>query len=184
MMRTKPCPSCQVVLEIPEHYAGKEIKCTGCGNSFVAEPENDNQAPRGDKQRPTPKQQPQKKMNGITKWQGTVIILILLVGSGLPFWDIFKPIQEWEYEVVALYTKEGSYVSSGLKDFAPTTVSLESEDLIKMGEQGWELVDVFTELETVHPNFGDGGYVTGIRTNTRTHKVTLLFKRPKKIYNQ
>jgi len=47
-----------------------------------------------------------------------------------------------------------------------------------MGEDGWELVNSYTETNTVHPNFGSSEYVTGIRENTRTSVLNFVFKRP------
>ena len=42
-----------------------------------------------------------------------------------------------------------------------------------------ELVDVYTIEETVHPNFGNEEYVTGLRENTRTASINYVFKRRK-----
>jgi len=38
-------------------------------------------------------------------------------------------------------------------------------------------VDTVTEIETVHPNFGDEQYVTGLQPNVRQRSVTLIFKK-------
>lgn len=78
----------------------------------------------------------------------------------------------WEYKIVTIEAKSES-------DFAPNTFSISSEDLNLFGMEGWELVDVYTTLETVHPNFGNSEYVTGIRENTRTESVNYVFKRKK-----
>lgn len=43
----------------------------------------------------------------------------------------------------------------------------------------WELVDVITEIETVHPNFGNSNYVAGLQPNTRTWCVRLIIRRKK-----
>lgn len=48
---------------------------------------------------------------------------------------------------------------SFFKVFFPSII-LESSDLKNIGDEGWELVDIFEEVETVHPNFGDEDYVT------------------------
>lgn len=79
---------------------------------------------------------------------------------------------KWEYKIVTIEAKSGT-------DFAPNTFSISSEDLNLFGMEGWELVDVYTTLETVHPNFGNSEYVTGIRENTRTESVNYVFKRKK-----
>lgn len=44
-----------------------------------------------------------------------------------------------------------------------------------LGDEGWELVDVFEETETVHPNFGNSEYVTGIQPNVRTSEISFVF---------
>lgn len=43
--------------------------------------------------------------------------------------------------------------------------------------KGWELVDIYTMIETVHPNFGNKKYVTGLQPNTRTQAICYVFKR-------
>lgn len=48
------------------------------------------------------------------------------------------------------------------------------------GHDGWELVDVYTNIETVFPNMGDEQYHTGIKDNTRTQSVNFVFKKRKK----
>lgn len=45
------------------------------------------------------------------------------------------------------------------------------------GKDGWELVSIYTTTETVFPNFGDTGYHTGVKENTRTQTVNFVFKR-------
>lgn len=76
----------------------------------------------------------------------------------------------WEYKVV---TVEGTTTT----DYAPRTYDVANDDLNLFGKEGWELVDVYTITETVHPNFGNAEYVTGIRENTRTRSVNYVFKR-------
>ena len=77
---------------------------------------------------------------------------------------------KWEYK---FETIEGSSYSK-FKSNSFNTIDLEA-----LGREGWELVDVYTINETVHPNFGNSEYVTGIRENTRTKSITYVFKRPK-----
>lgn len=38
-------------------------------------------------------------------------------------------------------------------------------------------MDIITETETVHPNFGNDDYVAGIQPNVRTRSVILLLRR-------
>lgn len=76
----------------------------------------------------------------------------------------------WEYKIVSVDGKES-------EKFAPKEISLSNEDLNLFGKDGWELVDTYTITETVHPNFGDVSYVTGLQPNTRTSQVNFVFKR-------
>ena len=82
-------------------------------------------------------------------------------------------VDSWEYKVIEI---DGN----GYSRFDSLTFEAddEVEQLNALGVDGWELVGVFTITETVHPNFGNSGYVTGIRENTRTCKVKYVFKRP------
>ena len=79
---------------------------------------------------------------------------------------------KWEYKIVTVENEEAS-------KFKTSEIKVTSEDLNLFGEEGWELVDVYTIIETEHPNFGNAEYVTGIRENTRTGSVNFVFKRKK-----
>lgn len=78
----------------------------------------------------------------------------------------------WEYKTVSVSGESTS-------KFNPNTFSVTDEDLNLFGADGWELVDVYTIEETVHPNFGNKEYVTGLRENTRTACINYVFKRRK-----
>lgn len=78
----------------------------------------------------------------------------------------------WEYKTVSVSGESTS-------EFNTNTFSVTDEDLNLFGAEGWELVDVYTLEETVHPNFGNEEYVTGIRENTRTASINYVFKRRK-----
>lgn len=79
---------------------------------------------------------------------------------------------KWEYKIVTVENEQASA-------FEASEIKVSSEDLNLFGEEGWELVDVYTIVETEHPNFGNSEYVTGIRENTRTASVNYVFKRKK-----
>lgn len=79
----------------------------------------------------------------------------------------------WEYKVIELKS-DGFCSKFDSKSF---DVDEEIELLDALGEEGWELVDTYTIVETVHPNFGNSDYVTGIRENTRTQMIKYVFKR-------
>lgn len=93
------------------------------------------------------------------------IVLMLLVSA-------CSMNSNWEYKIVSVEAESND-------DFDPNTFAVTSEDLNMFGTDGWELVDVYTTIETVHPNFGNSEYVTGIRENIRTESVNYVFKRKK-----
>lgn len=82
----------------------------------------------------------------------------------------------WEYKVVKVAGQESELSA----DFSPMVFTDQNPMLNKMGQEGWELVSTYTETSTVHPNFGNSEYVTGIRENTRTSVLNFVFKRPAK----
>ncbi|MDE7438763.1 MAG: hypothetical protein K2M93_09800 [Muribaculaceae bacterium] len=79
--------------------------------------------------------------------------------------------QKWEYKILSEDCTQPS-------KFGPSYIDTPLHLLNKFGSEGWELVDVYTSVETVHPNFGNDRYVTGLQPNTRTHRVFFVFKRP------
>ncbi|WP_300729917.1 DUF4177 domain-containing protein [uncultured Bacteroides sp.] len=81
---------------------------------------------------------------------------------------------KWEYKVV----KVAGQNAEVMEDFAPMVFNDQTPMLNKMGQDGWELVNTYTEINTVHPNFGNSEYVTGLRENTRTSVLNFIFKRP------
>ncbi|RYG06830.1 MAG: DUF4177 domain-containing protein [Chitinophagaceae bacterium] len=81
---------------------------------------------------------------------------------------------KWEYKIV---TVKGSEKEASKFDAIKFEVSGESLNLF--GKEGWELVDTFPTTETVHPNFGNSDYVTGMQPNVRTSEVNFVFKRKK-----
>ena len=79
--------------------------------------------------------------------------------------------QKWEYKTLAVNGNDfGEFYA---KNFPVPVRKLDT-----LGSQGWELVDVYTQIETVHPNFGNAQYVTGLQPNTRTCLILYVFKRP------
>ena len=116
--------------------------------------------------------------NGVmTKFQGNLIIAILLVAIGAPFWGNLKPIPKWEYatdKILADIPIE-NFLN---KKHSYKTIPEFSSRLSVRGQSGWELVDTFLEHETSHPNFGTNDYVTGLQPNIRPQRLVLIFKRP------
>ena len=82
--------------------------------------------------------------------------------------------ETWEYKIVKVAGEDAALMADyGSKVFADQTPMLN-----KMGKDGWELVNAYTEVGTAFPNFGNSDYVTGIRENTRTMVLNFIFKRP------
>jgi len=96
---------------------------------------------------------------------GRIIIALafLVVGCGQP--------GRWEYKVLEL--ADVSTEELGRRD-----LTLKESQLQELGDQGWELVTSWGEIETCYPNFGNDSYHTGIKSNVRSHRVRLVFKRP------
>lgn len=84
--------------------------------------------------------------------------------------------KKWEYKVVYLESTEiEEYIES---DFNPKEVKLHESMINSYGENGWELVDTYLEMETSHPNYGNSDYVTGLQPNVRPQRLVLIFKKP------
>lgn len=79
---------------------------------------------------------------------------------------------KWEYKIVRVQGTASSIYEAN--EFV-----ISDDDLNMFGVDGWELVDVYTVVETSFPNFGSEEYVTGIRENTRTSSINYVFKRRK-----
>lgn len=80
----------------------------------------------------------------------------------------------WEYKVVKVkgVEKESSKFDSNKFDITDESLNL-------FGKDGWELVSTYETIETVHPNFGNSEYVTGMQPNVRTAEINFVFKRKK-----
>lgn len=79
---------------------------------------------------------------------------------------------QWEYKIVSVKGEE-------IKDSSARNFNISDSDLNLFGDERWELVGIYTNNETVFPNFGNAEYVTGIRENVRTESVNFVFKRKK-----
>lgn len=83
---------------------------------------------------------------------------------------------KWEYKTVKVFTSE-SNSRTGTGAVKYSSINISEEKLNEYGKDGWELVNTYLEMETAFPNFGDGKYVTGIRTNIRPQLLVLIFKK-------
>ncbi|MDE7413088.1 MAG: DUF4177 domain-containing protein [Muribaculaceae bacterium] len=92
---------------------------------------------------------------------------------------------KWEYKVVTLGDGSWAHLShmitqdTKMEDFFPTLFEDPTVELDALGEEGWELVNVYTTTETTYPNMGKSEYHTGVKENTRTQTVNFVFKRKK-----
>lgn len=98
--------------------------------------------------------------------------LYLLVFGGCSFeFNSNEKKVAWEYKEVI------SYGEAIIKDYGNNSFDDMTKEFNSLGKEGWELVGVHSNVETVFPNFGNEGYHTGIKTNVRTNKVVYTFKR-------
>jgi hypothetical protein len=81
---------------------------------------------------------------------------------------------KWEYKMVSVKGKEQETAK-----FESNRFEVTDESLNMFGKDGWELVGIFEKTETVHPNFGNDQYVSGLQPNVRTAEINFVFKRKK-----
>ena len=92
------------------------------------------------------------------------------------FTSKYTTIPQWEYKTVYLDAKEiTEYIDNKLNS---TKIELSADMINEYGSEGWELVDTYLEIETVHPNYGNNDYVTGLQPNVRPQRLVLIFKKP------
>ena len=82
---------------------------------------------------------------------------------------------KWEYKTVTVKGKE----DEALAKYQSRKFDVSDSELNIFGKSGWELVDVYEKTETVHPNFGNDEYVSGLQPNVRTAEINFVFKRKK-----
>lgn len=124
----------------------------------------------------------------MTMRQSIFILLISLLLGACSNKDTSVP--QWEYKIISfpgsqlpsVYSPNDKEAlielsNSQTLNFPETTAIPNSLNLY--GKEGWELVNVYTTIETVFPNFGDKDYHTGIKDNTRTNAINFVFKRIK-----
>lgn len=88
---------------------------------------------------------------------------------------------KWEYKKVVIDPNAQSYPELDIVKMRPNEFEISESTLNLYGSDGWELIDVITTVETIHPNFGKGEYVTGLQPNVRTKEIILFFKRSIKV---
>ena len=88
---------------------------------------------------------------------------------------IFSCTKKWEYKIVKVKGAE----QGALGKFQSNNFDVSDTALNLFGKDGRELVSVFEKTETVHPNFGNNQYVSGIQPNVRTAEIDFVLKRKK-----
>ena len=80
----------------------------------------------------------------------------------------------YEYKVVAVASNASG--RTGEDAMKAAMVTIDEKELTRLGNQGWEIVTSFIEVETAYPNFGDAKYVTGLQTNVRPQRLILILR--------
>jgi hypothetical protein len=116
----------------------------------------------------------------VSKWQIWVLTALVFIGVLLSAWGLFRavPRPEFDYKVVTLATESSE--RSGAAALKYTSVKVDEAQLASLGDEGWELVGTFLEMETAFPNFGKEEYVTGLQPNVRPQRAILIFKRQRR----
>ncbi len=84
--------------------------------------------------------------------------------------------QKWEYKVVTYVSKKSR---TGEEAFQEDSIIPSDESLSEDGSEGWEIATSYVEIETAFPNFGEQKYHTGIKSNVRSKRLVIIYKRPK-----
>ena len=108
----------------------------------------------------------------------TMLVLLLLTSVLIYFnQSTIENNLTWEYKVIEV-NAGGNNDRIGSHALNVRTINIDKSELNRLGQEGWELVSSYLEMETAYPNFGDERYVTGLQPNIRPQKVVLIFKRP------
>ncbi len=117
-----------------------------------------------------------------TGWRVLITLLVLAI-LALLFQSVFIVIPlRWEYRIVDFGAEspkgvDRPRVESGAGDFS--YVNPAESALNELGQEGWEMVGCYLEMETAWPNFGDPKYIIGLQPNVRPQRLVLIFKRPR-----
>lgn len=115
------------------------------------------------------------KQNFIEKILFLILIVLIVLTTGI-LSSLKNKDTSWEYYVVYLDAEE-------IEEYTDSDINSKKADLSggminKYGKEGWELVDTYLEMETVHPNYSSNDYVIGLQSNVRPQRLVMIFKRP------
>jgi hypothetical protein len=116
-----------------------------------------------------------REVNPVSKNQVFALNVLFCLGLLLLAWSIFKPKPKFEYKVLTLSTESNERTGAGALRY--TSIKVDETQFASLGDEGWELVGSFLEMETAFPNFGKEEYVTGLQPNIRLQRAVLIFKR-------
>lgn len=87
----------------------------------------------------------------------------------------FSCTSKWEYKTISVKGEE----QETMPKFQANKFEVSDESLNLFGKDGWELIGIYEKTETVHPNYGNEEYVSGLQPNVRTAEINFVFKRKK-----
>ena len=165
------CSSCGQAMIADSSLSGKKVVCPSCGAEVVAADFEQNAAIRGSAD------SAERKISSVVNfplWLAIILSGILLVNIISLGISCLPLVSKYEYKAVMIY---GEAVDSKMDEFLPRKLDEFTLERTLNSDPEWELVDIITETETVHPNFGNDDYVAGIQPNVRTRSVILLLRR-------
>ena len=112
----------------------------------------------------------------MTKGQGYALIGLVVLALVVSLVPRSGQAPKWEYKLVS-FMSEG-HEREGIDAIKYSSILIGNDSLQEYGEEGWELVGSFLEMETAYPNFGRSEYVIGLQPNVRPQRLVLIFKRP------
>lgn len=129
-------------------------------------------------------EQPHKNVHNASRYIvfyifGTIIIILLFFSAIIQTSTLIKKTTKWEYKSLTFFV-ENQKERTGKGALNYSSIKLDDSTLTRMGQNGWEAVGCYLEMETAFPNFGNDDYVTGIRENIRPQSLVVIFKRPLK----
>ena len=193
------CPHCSQQIEVDEEAKGQICNCPCCNQEIVicddyavggnsdtppekdrvafapppVEKKPDPYAPPTNKGPKPPQAEPVSLLRLLCRISSPILVILLCILIVMALWPV-----RWEYKVVKISGEAaGGYLSEEFRSKKLDEAGLTTE--LNLYYDKWELVSAVPEIETDYPTFGNKEYVTGIRTNTRSSSVVLIFRRRK-----